>query len=61
MAKTRLPEMDSGGKDGMGGERHSRHQPADVRFHPNAAREKLDCATTTQAVAKAITQHLIDV
>jgi DNA-binding CsgD family transcriptional regulator len=32
-----------------------------VRFHLNAAREKLDCATTTQAVAKAITQHLIDV
>jgi len=31
-----------------------------VRFHLNAAREKLDCATTTQAVAKAITQHLID-
>lgn len=30
-----------------------------VRFHLNAAREKLDCATTTQAVAKAITQHLI--
>jgi hypothetical protein len=60
-AAHQLAEMDSGGKDGMGGERHSRHQPADVRFHPNAAREKLDCATTTQAVAKAITQHLIDV
>jgi hypothetical protein len=61
MAKTRLPEMDSGGKDGLGGERHSRHQPADVGFHLNAAREKLDCATATQAVAKAITQPLIDV
>jgi DNA-binding CsgD family transcriptional regulator len=32
-----------------------------VRFHLNAAREKLDCATTTQAVAKAVHQHLIDV
>jgi hypothetical protein len=53
--------MDSGGKDGLGGERHSRHQPADVGFHLNAAREKLDCATATQAVAKAITQPLIDV
>jgi DNA-binding CsgD family transcriptional regulator len=31
-----------------------------VRFHLNAAREKLDCTTTTQAVAKAITQHLIE-
>lgn len=30
-----------------------------VRFHLNAAREKLDCTTTTQAVAKAITQRLI--
>ena len=32
-----------------------------VRFHLNAAREKLNCATTTQAVAKAIVSHLIDV
>jgi DNA-binding CsgD family transcriptional regulator len=31
-----------------------------VRFHLNAAREKLDCATTTQAVAKAIMDNLID-
>jgi DNA-binding CsgD family transcriptional regulator len=32
-----------------------------VRFHLNAAREKLDCVTTTQAVAKAVAHHLIDV
>ena len=32
-----------------------------VRFHLNTAREKLDCVTTTQAVAKAIAHHLIDV
>jgi DNA-binding CsgD family transcriptional regulator len=32
-----------------------------VRFHLNAAREKLNCATTTQAVAKAIGYQLIDV
>lgn len=32
-----------------------------VRFHLNAAREKLNCTTTTQAVAKAITYQLIDV
>jgi DNA-binding CsgD family transcriptional regulator len=32
-----------------------------VRFHLNAAREKLQCATTTQAVAKAIVNQLIDV
>lgn len=32
-----------------------------VRFHLNAAREKLDCVTTTQAVAKAIVNQLIDV
>jgi DNA-binding CsgD family transcriptional regulator len=32
-----------------------------VRFHVNAAREKLECATTTQAVAKAIVNQLIDV
>jgi len=31
-----------------------------VRFHLNAAREKLDCLTTTQAVAKAVSQHLIE-
>jgi DNA-binding CsgD family transcriptional regulator len=32
-----------------------------VRFHLNAAREKLNCATTTQAVAKAVAHQLIDV
>jgi DNA-binding CsgD family transcriptional regulator len=32
-----------------------------VRFHLNAAREKLECATTTQAVAKAIVNQLIEV
>jgi DNA-binding CsgD family transcriptional regulator len=32
-----------------------------VRFHLNAAREKLNCATTTQAVAKAIANQLIDI
>jgi DNA-binding CsgD family transcriptional regulator len=32
-----------------------------VRFHLNAAREKLQCATTTQAVAKAISDGLIQV
>ena len=31
-----------------------------VRFHLNAAREKLKCATTTQAVAKAVVNQLID-
>ena len=30
-----------------------------VRFHLNAAREKLDCQNTTQAVAKAVSQQLI--
>lgn len=30
-----------------------------VRFHLNAAREKLSCATTTQAVAKAVARQLI--
>ncbi len=30
-----------------------------VRFHLNAAREKMHCATTTQAVAKAVAAHLI--
>jgi DNA-binding CsgD family transcriptional regulator len=30
-----------------------------VRFHLNAAREKLNCLTTTQAVAKAVSQQLI--
>lgn len=30
-----------------------------VRFHLNAAREKLKCATTTQAIAKAVSQQLI--
>ena len=29
-----------------------------VRFHLNAAREKLQCITTTQAVAKAVSQQL---
>jgi DNA-binding CsgD family transcriptional regulator len=32
-----------------------------VRFHLNAAREKLDCVTTTQAVAKAIVNNLIEI
>jgi DNA-binding CsgD family transcriptional regulator len=32
-----------------------------VRFHLNAAREKLKCTTTTQAVAKAIVHQLIDI
>jgi DNA-binding CsgD family transcriptional regulator len=32
-----------------------------VRFHLNAAREKLGCVTTTQAVAKAIAHQLIDI
>jgi DNA-binding CsgD family transcriptional regulator len=30
-----------------------------VRFHLNAAREKMNCATTTQAVAKAVAHQLI--
>jgi DNA-binding CsgD family transcriptional regulator len=32
-----------------------------VRFHLNAAREKLDCTTTVQAVAKAISHRLIEI
>lgn len=32
-----------------------------VRFHLNSAREKLNCITTTQAVAKAVAQQLIAV
>ena len=32
-----------------------------VRFHLNAAREKLDCVTTTQAVARAIANQLIEI
>lgn len=32
-----------------------------VRFHLNSAREKLNCTTTTQAVAKAVSQQLIAV
>jgi DNA-binding CsgD family transcriptional regulator len=32
-----------------------------VRFHLNAAREKLGCVTTTQAVAKAIANQLIEI
>lgn len=32
-----------------------------VRFHLNAAREKLNCATTTQAVAKAVASRMIQV
>jgi DNA-binding CsgD family transcriptional regulator len=32
-----------------------------VRFHLNMAREKLKCATTTQAVAKAVANQLIDI
>lgn len=31
-----------------------------VRFHLNIAREKLKCATTTQAVAKAVSNKLIE-
>jgi DNA-binding CsgD family transcriptional regulator len=31
-----------------------------VRFHLNMAREKLNCTTTTQAVAKAVANQLID-
>ncbi len=30
-----------------------------VRFHLNAAREKLNCTTTTQAVAKAVSQQIV--
>jgi DNA-binding CsgD family transcriptional regulator len=30
-----------------------------VRFHLNSAREKLNCTTTTQAVAKVVSQQLI--
>ena len=29
-----------------------------VRFHLNAAREKLQCTTTTQAVARAVSEQL---
>ncbi len=32
-----------------------------VRFHLNSAREKLNCTTTTQAVAKVVAQQLINV
>jgi DNA-binding CsgD family transcriptional regulator len=32
-----------------------------VRFHLNSAREKLNCTTTTQAVAKVVAQQLISV
>jgi DNA-binding CsgD family transcriptional regulator len=32
-----------------------------VRFHLNVAREKLNCSTTTQAVAKAVAHQLIDI
>jgi DNA-binding CsgD family transcriptional regulator len=32
-----------------------------VRFHLNSAREKLNCTTTTQAVAKVVAQQLIAV
>jgi DNA-binding CsgD family transcriptional regulator len=31
-----------------------------VRFHLNAAREKLKCSTTTQAVAKAVRNNMIE-
>jgi DNA-binding CsgD family transcriptional regulator len=31
-----------------------------VRFHLNAAREKLQCTTTTQAVAKAVRDNMIE-
>lgn len=32
-----------------------------VRFHLNSAREKLNCTTTTQAVAKVVAQNLISI
>jgi DNA-binding CsgD family transcriptional regulator len=32
-----------------------------VRFHLNVAREKLNCITTTQAVAKAVAHQLIEI
>lgn len=32
-----------------------------VRFHLNAAREKMNCTTTTQAVARAVAQRMISV
>jgi DNA-binding CsgD family transcriptional regulator len=32
-----------------------------VRFHLNSAREKLNCTTTTQAVAKVVAQQLISI
>jgi DNA-binding CsgD family transcriptional regulator len=32
-----------------------------VRFHLNSAREKLNCTTTTQAVAKLVAQNLISI
>jgi DNA-binding CsgD family transcriptional regulator len=32
-----------------------------VRFHLNSAREKLNCANTTQAVAIAVSQRMISV
>jgi DNA-binding CsgD family transcriptional regulator len=32
-----------------------------VRFHLNSAREKLNCTTTTQAVAKVVSQQLINI
>jgi DNA-binding CsgD family transcriptional regulator len=32
-----------------------------VRFHLNSAREKLDCTTTTQAVAKVVARQLITI
>jgi DNA-binding CsgD family transcriptional regulator len=31
-----------------------------VRFHLNAAREKLQCTTTAQAIAKAVKENMID-
>jgi DNA-binding CsgD family transcriptional regulator len=31
-----------------------------VRFHLNSAREKLQCTTTAQAVAKAVKDSMID-
>jgi DNA-binding CsgD family transcriptional regulator len=32
-----------------------------VRFHLNAAREKMNCATTAQAVAKAVSRNMISI
>jgi len=44
----------------VGGERDPGDSERTVRFHLNTAREKPDGLTTTQAVAKAVSQHLIE-